>query len=185
MLVSSQLMTQKQLYSHITQIRSCISPTTEITEAFCKSYFATYHHAFPFIDKESFKHRLASSFPDGQLEMLFLGVILISQLSPTAPHTFELEQLHPLLKGNFSLQSSTDKLSVELIQTGLLLASWEYTQDRLREAWMTIGVVVRMAQALRLHETVSMQLSSYLDDTKKAEEETKRCVWWCVVIIER
>jgi hypothetical protein len=115
-------------------------------------------------------------------------MILITQLASQTLHTtIDTDSLYPVLKSLFSLSHSGSKISLEMVQTGLLLASWEYSQDKLQEAWMTIGVAVRMAQSLRIHELIRIPLpkTGKIDEKERLVEEMKRCVWWCVVIIER
>jgi hypothetical protein len=106
---------------------------------FCEVYFGTFHHALPIISKEVFYWQLENNSSDSHFSTLLLSVYLITHLTPQ-PGSIpaeSLEQLYPTLKSIYSLLQSTGKISVELVQAGVLIASWEHCQALHRDAWLT------------------------------------------------
>jgi len=95
-------------------------------------------------------------------------------------HRFDL---YPTLKSIHCLLQSTGNVSHELIQAGILISSFEYCQGLFQEAWISIGICVRMAQILGLQESVRKPLPKERDP--QAMLETERCIWWAIVIVER
>jgi hypothetical protein len=105
---------------------------------FCEAYFGTFHHALPIISKEVFYWQLENNSSDSHFSTLLLSIFLITHLTPQPGIPVEsLEQLYPTLKSIFSLLQSTGKISVELVQAGVLIASWEHCQALHRDAWLT------------------------------------------------
>ncbi|KAH7419276.1 hypothetical protein BKA64DRAFT_12764 [Cadophora sp. MPI-SDFR-AT-0126] len=110
---------------------------------------------------------------------MFLIAQMVDQ-SNSNEHRFDL---YPTLKSIHSLLQSTGNVSHELIQAGILISSFEYCQGFFQEAWISIGICVRMAQILGLQESIRRPLPKERDS--QTILETERCIWWAIVIVER
>lgn len=157
------------------------------------TYFSTFNKSLPVIDEFVFYEMLERgcseidsgiSGSDCHFNALLLGIFLVTHLSPRYTSGEEGgEELYSTLKSIFSLLQSTGNLTVELLQLGALITSWEYCQAKKKEAWLSIGSCVRMAQMLGLH-SFAKQVPPH-NEVDRRWFENRRCVWWCVVILER
>jgi hypothetical protein len=111
-------------------------------------YFRTFHRSLPIIDKDTFywqlEHDPVSSGP--HYPTLMLSMCLVTQLLPQGEHT-DNTQLYPTLKSIHSLLQSTGNVSPQLIQAGLLLATYELSQGLRRDAWLSVGACARMVSS--------------------------------------
>jgi hypothetical protein len=175
-----------KLLNAICRKRGCVSGQ-------CATYFSTFNKSLPVIDEFVFYEMLERGgsesdngigCADCHFNALLLGIFLITHLSPRYTNGEEGgEDLYSTLKSISSLLQSTGNLTVELLQLGVLITSWEYCQAKKKEAWLSIGSCVRMAQILGLH-SFAKKLPPH-NEIERRWFENRRCVWWCVVILER
>jgi hypothetical protein len=130
-------------------------------DAFCEIYFCTFHCSLPIIDKDEFYNQLGLEPFSSHFSVLVLSMILKAQLSSQAAETAETPGgLFLALKNLHSTLQSTGKVSIELIQSGVLIASYEYCQAVGQDAWLSIGVCARMGHILGLHHTIKPPAST-------------------------
>jgi hypothetical protein len=116
--------------------------------------------------------------------VLLLSIILIAHLSSHTVETADTpNELFPALKGMYSLLQSAGNISIELIQTGVLISSYKYSQALGQEAWLSIGACARMGHILGLHKTVKSHVPT--GPLSRDRFETKRNLWWGIVVLER
>lgn len=156
----------------------------------CATYFSTFNKSLPLVDERIFYEILEKGYSNTNngigechFDALLLGIFLITYLSPSYTTGCEGEELYSTLKSIFSLLQSTGSLTLELLQLGVLIASWEYCQAKKKEAWLSVGSCVRMAQMLGLHDYATQLPPD--NEVKEKWFENRRCVWWCVVVLER
>lgn len=183
---------EEQVSSQVWKLLNAVARKRGYVPHHCATYFSTFNKCLPVIDECIFYEMLEKGYSeiDGvgsgecHFNALLLGIFLITHLSPRYTSGCEGgEELYSTLKSIFSLLQSTGNLTVELLQLGVLISSWEYCQAKKREAWLSIGSCVRMAQMLGLH-SCTRQLPPDTEVEKKWFEN-RRCVWWCVVVLER
>ncbi|KAE9372329.1 hypothetical protein N431DRAFT_339949 [Stipitochalara longipes BDJ] len=154
---------------------------------FMQTYFRTFHKTLPIINKEGFRSKIECSTSDSHFSTLLLSMFLITQLTPQVnpnPSTnFGEQELYPTVKSIYSLLQSTGKVSMELVQAGILVACYEHCQAMHQDAWLSIGACVRMAHLMGLHTVLRKILPKEKEDQNMLE--TKRCLWWGIVVIER
>jgi hypothetical protein len=161
-----------------------ISRNGEHIGDFCKIYFTTFHSSLPIINEDDFGCQLQRKDLTPQFATLLLSMTIIAHLSSKAPARLaNLEELFVTVKRLHTLLQSTGKISIELIQAGLLIASYEYCQALGQDAWLSIGVCSRMGYVLGLHKTVKSHIPT--EDISGASFETRKCVWWGIVVLER
>ncbi|KAH8806334.1 hypothetical protein F5882DRAFT_496594 [Hyaloscypha sp. PMI_1271] len=83
----------------------------------------------------------------------------------------------------YTLLQSTGKVSMELVQAGVLVACYEHCQALHQDAWLSIGACVRMAHLMGLHTVLRNMLPK--ERNERNILESKRCLWWGIVVIER
>ncbi len=156
---------------------------------FPELYFKNYQLSLPIINEDEFYWRLENPDEDAHFCALLLSIVLVTQLYPQSRDDVpidpseHLEELYPTLKSVYSMLQSTGKITLELIQTGILIASYEHTQALHQNAWMSIGSCVRMAHVLGLHTYLQTPMPIDLDD--RIAVESRRRLWWGIVLMER
>ena len=152
-------------------------------------YFRYYQVSLEIINEDEFYWRLENATQDAHFYALLLAVVCITQLYPQRRDNIpidpkeDLEEFYPALKSVYSMLQSTGRISLELIQTGVLIASYEHAQALHQNAWMSIGSCVRMAHVLGLHTFLQTPLPVDIDD--RVALESRRRLWWGIVLMER
>ena len=145
------------------------------------NYFANFHSYLPIINEERFYWRLQNSKSDQRFSQLMLGMSLVAQLSSTTEHALSrAKEIYPTLKGAFSYHQAVGAPAVDLVQTGVMVASFEHCQGFHQEAWMTIGACVRMGHILRQQE-----LNTSDSISNKKDSDSQATLWCCIAILER
>ena len=172
---------------HASRLLSAISRKRGHASDFISSYFRTFHKTLPIINKEAFHAKIASSTSDSHFSTLLLSMFLITQLTPQVnpnpSSKFGEQELYPTVKSIYCLLQSTGKVSMELVQAGVLVACYEHCQALHQDAWLSIGACVRMAHLMGL-QTMLRTIPPTVKDERNTLE-TKRCLWWGIVVIER
>lgn len=154
---------------------------------FIHTYFNTFHKTLPIINRDVFRSRLEDAASDSHLSMLLLSMFLITQLThqvnPNPASNFGEQELYPTVKSIYSLLHSTGKVSMELVQAGVLIACYEHCQAMHQDAWLSIGACVRMGHLMGLHTVLRKTLPR--ERPEQSILETKRCLWWGIVVTER
>jgi hypothetical protein len=150
----------------------------------CERYFSTFHQSLPVINRDDFNRQLQSKSFTSHFLALLLSVILMAHLSSrTTDRGAKHIELFRTLKNIYSLLQSTGKISIELIQAGLLVASYEHCQALSQDAWLLIGACSRMGEVLDLRQTITSHMPP--DEFSSDSFETRRCLWWGIVVLER
>ena len=176
-----------QVSSSATRLLSAISRKRGHAGDFMQTYFHNFHKTLPIINKDSVCSKLENSTSDSHFSTLLLSMFLITQLTPQVnPHpssNFGERELYPAVKTIYSLLQSTGKVSMELVQAGVLVACYEHCQALHQDAWLSIGACVRMAHLMGLHTVLRNMLPK--ERNERNILESKRCLWWGIVVIER
>ena len=183
---SQLLRCDDQVSSQALRVLNSIARKRGTIDIFISTYFETFHRSLPIIGQDSFYSSLQNSSPTPHFSTLLLSMILISHLSSKISTIGEgngKEDLYPTLKSIYSLLLSMGKISLELIQTGVIIAAYEHCQALHQDAWLSIGTCARMGQVLGLHHVIQQPVPK--EKEERAGFETKRCLWWGVVALER
>lgn len=177
----------EQVSMQVHKLLGAISRKRGYVHTYCSIYFQTFNQSLPIINEKDFYRKLVKGEVDrnSHYGSLLLGMFLITYLTPrlSTDSGESVEELYLILKSIFSLLQSTGKVTLELIQLGVLIASWEHCQALHQESWITIGGCIRVAHILGLHTCVRQVPTG--DESDKVGFEVTRCVWWCVVVLER
>jgi hypothetical protein len=152
-----------------------------------QTYFHNFHKTLPIINQESVYSNLENSTSDSHFSTLLLSMFLITQLTPQVnpnqSSNFGERELYPAVKTMYTLLQSTGKVSMELVQAGVLVACYEHCQALHQDAWLSIGACVTMAHLMGLHTVFRNMLPK--ERNERNILESKRCLWWGIVVIER
>jgi hypothetical protein len=176
-----------QVSMQASRLLSAISRKRGHADDFMHTYFRTFHKTLPIINKEVFCLKIENSTSDSHFSTLLLSMFLITQLTPQVNpdplSDFGEQELYPTVKSIYSLLQSTGKVSMELVQAGVLVACYEHCQALHQDAWLSIGACVRMGHLMGLHTVLRKILPIEQDERNMLE--MKRCLWWGIVVIER
>jgi hypothetical protein len=176
-----------QVSLQASRLLSAISRKRGHASDFMSIYFRTFHNSLKIIDKDDFCWKLEDHTSDSHFSTLLLSIFLITQLAPQGnpnpSSNFGEQELYPTVKSMYSLLQSTGKVSTELVQAGVLIACYEHCQALHQDAWLSIGACVRMGHLMGLHTVLRKTLPK--DKNERDMLETKRCLWWGIVIAER
>jgi hypothetical protein len=126
-----------------------------------EKYLSLIHDYLPVISKERLEWRIQES--EG-LErngpfLIFISCILLLTDEPVgsfvSSNTASPPDLYRVCKYNYSSFVSFKEPSIELIQSGVLIALYEHAQCLGSQAYLTIGTCARMAGAIGLFSTTS------------------------------
>jgi hypothetical protein len=155
-----------------------------LEDVYSKNYFKNFHKSLPIIDEDAFYWQLENSPSECHFSLLLLAMFLVAQLSSKEAGALDkAKEIYPTLKGAHSLFQSSEKVSVELVQAGLLIASFEHCQALHREAWLTVGACARVGHIIR--QQILTQKPGPKMRGLKIFDDYKCSVWWGIVILER
>ena len=80
-------------------------------------------------------------------------------------------ELYPTLKSVYRLLVSRGKVSVELLQAGVIIPAWERCQALHQDAWLSIGACVRIGNVLGLHHVIKK--TKRVGENEEREDEMK------------
>ncbi|KAH8672510.1 hypothetical protein BGZ60DRAFT_374149 [Tricladium varicosporioides] len=152
----------------------------------CAHYFNTFHHALPIIDKKLFYQHLKDPLHQSRphFSTFLLSICLLEEtLSQVAGPKQPRGQLYQTLKAFYGLLQSGGNATIELLQTGIMISTYEHCQALHQEAWVSIGTCARIGHLLGLHTLVHEAKPKH--DESWIEFETRRCTWWAIVVLER
>ncbi|KAF5627018.1 hypothetical protein F52700_8501 [Fusarium sp. NRRL 52700] len=129
----------------------------------------------------------SDSFSDQELQdpattLLVVCMQLFSQNEDSGIKGDE-KAMYRSAKQILSVLRAIDSPSIELIQCSILLAFYEYTNEDLGRAYVSIGDANTMALILHVGP------GKYLEEEREAiipyEEEERRCVYWSLFVLDR
>ncbi|KAL2271008.1 hypothetical protein VTJ83DRAFT_379 [Remersonia thermophila] len=147
-------------------------------------YFAGVHAWFPIVDRSRVEQELEESWGNlpAETSVLVLCMTLIAR--PPAPQSNKgiHDAVYHTVKGVLSTVQSTVALSIPLLQSELLLALYEFAQNKPLHAYLSVGRCLHMTRVLGWHEQAFWCLGG---DIAKAKE-LKRCslLWWALVYVD-
>jgi Fungal specific transcription factor domain len=152
----------------------------------CERCFTVTGKWLPIIDRIEVLVRLPylRATPSASFSTLVLCMCLYSQSSSNPlDRSSRVEPLYFTAKCFHSILQSTGRISLEVLQAGLLIAIFEYNQGLHAASALTIGICSRMGYSLGLHKTLKQEFVA--DSRSQKEIEEARRTWWAVFILER
>jgi hypothetical protein len=149
-------------------------------------YFRVTEKWLPIIDKREFLIRLGhcQTSPNAPFSTLVMSICLYAQSSSgVLGRNGRVESLYYTTKCFYSLLQSNGRVSLDLLQAGLLIAAYEHCQALYEASALSIGICARMGYALGLHRTI--QLGTGSENMLKRDLDERRRVWWGLFILER
>ena len=149
-------------------------------------YFDLVHDWFPILGSfQMFEgSMLLRLTPKAEFADLKLCICLMTQRSRQEPDQKErLQQLYHTAKGLHYLVLSTGRASIEVVQAGLVIALFEYSQGLHNAAYSSIGACARMGYMLGFDMALSSDIT--VQPQPPLDIKIRRKVWWAIVILER
>jgi Fungal specific transcription factor domain/Fungal Zn(2)-Cys(6) binuclear cluster domain len=168
------------------QVQEIISTNGDNFEASLFHYFGLIHDWFPILNKAQMREGLVQleSTPRAEFSDLVLCTYLVTQLSGQESGNIEhIRRLYHTTKGLHYLLLSTGRVSMEVVQSGLLIALYENTQGLHDASYSSVGACARMGYTLGFDRTLSPDTDML--SRLPAVVEHERRVWWAIVILER
>lgn len=183
------------LLSHPTNVESIlylrvlriIRTTGQHIDDIFTRYFRGIHSSIPMLSRSHINRYLVnnSAPPPPGLSVLLLGMCLITYHPDFVPPSADLldqETLYVATKTLFSLVQASFPPSLHLIQAAMIMATYEYANGKIHNAFASASLCARMGYAAcidSVHPLQEMREEDFL------EAETKANTWWSILIWER
>jgi hypothetical protein len=154
---------------------------------FVATYFSTVHGWFPIIDESNFRDRLQNGLCESDTNdfLLLMSMYLVVQ-RPDEKHRPETmdDSLYHAMK-HFYFNTFADiasSPSTTLLQSGVLLATYEYGHGMINAACHTLSTCVSASMVLGLHR---LRAPNFDVKTEWNNQNENTLVWWAIVISDR
>jgi hypothetical protein len=154
--------------------------TLKQVQELAAAYFDNIYHRLPIISKRRFYQRLPTLAADAKADFtaLCMTIKMVEQRPDQHGESMQ-SSLYVTLKGIMSLFEATGYLSLEIVQSRLLLAFYEMGHALHPASSMSVAACARAVRALELHPK---QKAGAVDNFEA--EEQKR-VWWATFNLDR
>lgn len=127
------------------------------------------------------------SYPPMDFSLLVLAMYLVTLKpgSDTVAQVMSPQVLYLELKMLLARAQATTYASRGLIQTGLLLASFEYTCGRPYAAYLSTGTCAQMASVLGIDYDQTSTERSHRHPALGLKALEERNIWWGIIVLER
>jgi hypothetical protein len=154
-------------------------------EAVATRYFTSVHQWIPMLSRRRFHKRLPVVW--GQTRHDFILLLCCMHLITQVPLESELDNIAPslynLVKRLYGLVDSMGFVSVEMVQSKLLIAVFEMAHGLHSVAYMSIGTCARMGVVLGIDKLQRQRVSEPDSNWLQMEEESR--TWWAIIITDR
>lgn len=149
-------------------------------DSLCESYFSSIHIWLPIISRKRLDHNGLED-TDTCRDLLLLAMKLCTRIpNLAAPNQ---EPLYLLAKPLCSAAEDAGNISLRLVQSVVLLATYEYSHAIYPASYLTIGRAARLGSLLGWHSGGAQQLFKSADTWTQREEQ--RRTWWAIFILDR
>jgi hypothetical protein len=168
---------------HVTTVNyilKFLSSSGDSIESMLREYLRTVGSWFPVIWRRKLYLSLKeiSSMPRADFALLLLSIYLVLQ-PPFNQYEASVARspLYYKTKQLFSLLQSAEFMSIEMVQSALLITVYEYGHGFFQSAFLSVGICARMVHALGWHRR--------RESSHKSSLEEERRVWWGIRAFER
>lgn len=150
-----------------------------------RAFFDEVQQWLPIIDEKSFNKHFSDAeiVPRADRSLLFLTVYLLGQ-PPRIDAATEQSILHCNTRAFFQYLSKRLHPSIELVQSALLLATYEHTRGLVETAYTTISSAASMAHAIGLPSAARRHYAPF-DGSADSSASSKSNLWWAIVVLDR
>ncbi|KAL2869620.1 uncharacterized protein BJX67DRAFT_333816 [Aspergillus lucknowensis] len=169
------------------QAQRILGATGQYFDEISVHYFRTKHSFVPILSRRHFHNSLVSfATSRADFAILLLSMCLFSY-RPSPDRSIDIGTLYLSVRSLFLHAQALCKSSLRLVQAGVLLAFYEYSNGKPEQALITIGGCVRMAHAAGLKYPSSLPKGSSTENDEQMgqidDEQTN--TWWVILIYER
>ncbi|CAE6433276.1 unnamed protein product [Rhizoctonia solani] len=178
------------------QVAQDVLPSREQQEKLLKLYFAYVHPVLPVIHQEVFwQDWKASADPSAPSSFRIPTLLLLSIYAVAA--RYDASRRPPragtmwaagdnyLEAAKVLLNRSYASSKASTCQALLLLSYREIGIGAMAQAWLYVGMSVRMAQDLGLHRSIDKWQAAGANTFSAAEKQTRRCIWFGCVVMDK
>ncbi len=153
--------------------------------AVAEAFFSTIHTWLPIVSKNRLFLTLSSptAQPGADLALLFLCMRLITCVPPEGSQSAQ-NALYWTAKCFYTMVESSALMSVQLIQSALLLAAYEIFHGIYPAAFLSTGHCGRLINAFGLHDRKNAPQMIKRPGSWAEQEEIRR-VWWGTLLLDR
>lgn len=156
----------------------------------CDRYFEGFHRWLPVVSRvllDEIDAMHQDSYPPVDFSLLVLAMYLVTIIpcSDTMTEVMSPRVLYLELKMLLARAQATTYASRGLIQTGLLLASFEYTCGRPYAAYLSTGTCAQMASILGINYDQSSRGRFNRHPARGLMALEERNIWWGTIVLER
>ncbi|KAH7337849.1 fungal-specific transcription factor domain-containing protein [Rhizoctonia solani] len=178
------------------KVAADVLPSREQQEKLLKLYFAYVHPVLPVIHQEVFwQDWKASADPSAPSSFRIPTLLLLSIYAVAA--RYDTSRRPPragtmwaagdnyLEAAKVLLNRSYASSKASTCQALLLLSYREIGIGAMAQAWLYVGMSVRMAQDLGLHRSIDKWQAAGAKTFSAAEKQTRRCIWFGCVVMDK
>lgn len=161
------------------QIADIVGNITDIRTT-AAVFFETVYPWMPLVSKKRFyDHHLKNLLHShADISLLFLCIKLVTEIPSSDPRTL----LYHTAKHFYLDVESSGICTIQVLQSGVLIALYEIGHALYPAAFLSIGVCARFAHTLGIRGSGAARPSNV---TTLVELEERRRVWWAIVILDR
>ncbi|KAH8817151.1 fungal-specific transcription factor domain-containing protein [Xylogone sp. PMI_703] len=152
----------------------------------CEAYFRTVQKWLPVISKHRVYHMVTSpqQKPQADFALLILSIHLMTLLpSDDSEQKRTQESAYLATKCIQAQLLSFIPISLEVVQSCLLIAIYEYARGNFQSAYLSMGTCMRAVSTLGLPEKGQQCSTTDRNSWSKAEEN--HSLWWGCVMLDR
>ncbi|CAE7227860.1 unnamed protein product [Rhizoctonia solani] len=178
------------------RVAASVLPSREQQEKLLKLYFSYVHPVLPVVHQEVFWQDWEtsadpSSPPSSRIPtLLLLAIYAVAaryDASRRPPRTGMMWAAgdNYLEAAKVLLNRSYASSKASTCQALLLLSYREIGIGAMAQAWLYVGMSVRMAQDLGLHRSIDKWQAAGAKTFSAAEKQTRRCIWFGCVVMDK
>lgn len=180
------------LPTHFSRWSSCTQAFFRSTyEAFVQNhrfrsdYLDTVHQWLPIIDEKSFMAESLDGVDPIQMLLFMATYLIVQRPDGQAGRRSTLHDQYYAVKQLYfkNLAEMTAKPPVKLLQSGVLIATYEYGHGLIESACYTLGPCISAGMMLSLHNNREPSSQSPGHEVNSQREES--FVWWAITITDR
>ncbi|OKL61552.1 hypothetical protein UA08_03458 [Talaromyces atroroseus] len=165
------------------QILRMMQTTGQFVDDISARYFRGIHAFVPVVSHRRIHDQLVDfgTPPPAGFSILLLSMCLITyhpEFASPVPDPLDRETLYIATKTLFAQVQVSFPPSLDLIQAGIILATYEYANGKLHDAFSSIGLCARMGYTARLHLAKPVQ-DMNAEVYRKAQEDAN--TWWGII----
>ena len=156
----------------------------------CRRYFQSFHRWLPIVSEDLLANMVLTfrdSHPPADMSVLIMAMFLVT-MNPSndsvadsiPPYTLYLELRMSIARAQAKVTASS-----HLLQTGILLAAYEYACGKPHDAYISIGTCVRMSSILGIDKPDLPTRGDCNDPTLRLMSLERQNIYWGMIMLER